>query len=156
LLINDEPHEPYEKPPLSKAVLTGKAMALDAPIAGAQGVAALGVVLMQARVSGIERANRTVLTQSGQALPYDALVLATGWVNRALPMFPPGQQGIHYLRTEAEANALKADLHKSRSLIVIGGGLIGLEVAASAAELGVQTMVIEIAERILSRVCDEE
>jgi NADPH-dependent 2,4-dienoyl-CoA reductase/sulfur reductase-like enzyme len=70
-------------------------------------------------------------------------------------MFPPGP-GIYYLRTEAEAKALKAHLDRSKSLLVIGGGLIGLEVAASAAELGIKTTVIEIAPRILARVCDEE
>jgi NADPH-dependent 2,4-dienoyl-CoA reductase/sulfur reductase-like enzyme len=73
-----------------------------------------------------------------------------------LPLFPVGRKGVYYLRTEAQADALKAHLHQSRSLLVIGGGLIGLEVAASAAELGVRTTVIEVAPRILARVCDEE
>src|SRR5258708_29475448 len=67
-----------------------------------------------------------------------------------------GRRGIHYLRTEAEARALTARLEHSRSLLVIGGGLIGLEVAASAAELGVKTSVIEIAPRILARACNAE
>ncbi len=71
--------------------------------------------------------------------------------NRVLPMFPPGQKGIHYLRTEAEARALTADLAAARSLVVIGGGVVGLEIAASAAELGREVAVIEIAPRILSR-----
>src|SRR5258708_19060152 len=67
-----------------------------------------------------------------------------------------GRRGIHYLRTEAEARALTARLEHSRSLLVVGGGLIGLEVAASAAELGIKTTVIEIASRILARVANEE
>jgi NADPH-dependent 2,4-dienoyl-CoA reductase/sulfur reductase-like enzyme len=71
-------------------------------------------------------------------------------------MFPAGRPGIYYLRTEAEARALKAHLDRSKSLAVIGGGLIGLEVAASAAELGMGTTVIEIAPRILARVSDRE
>jgi NADPH-dependent 2,4-dienoyl-CoA reductase/sulfur reductase-like enzyme len=96
-----------------------------------------------------------VVTAADERIPYDTLVLATGANNRVLPMFPPGP-GIYYLRTEAEARALKAHLDRSKSLLVIGGGLIGLEVAASAAELGVKTTVIEIAPRILARVCDEE
>jgi 3-phenylpropionate/trans-cinnamate dioxygenase ferredoxin reductase component len=70
-------------------------------------------------------------------------------------MFPPGG-GVHYLRNAADALALKAHLDRSKSLLVIGGGLIGLEVAASAAELGIKTTVIEIAPRILARVCDAE
>ena len=94
-------------------------------------------------------------TEGGERIPYDALVLATGSINRILPMFPPGD-GIYYLRTEAEAHALKAHLHRSKSLILIGGGVVGLEIAASAAEIGLKVTVIEIAPRILARVCDAE
>jgi 3-phenylpropionate/trans-cinnamate dioxygenase ferredoxin reductase component len=157
LLLSDEHHEPYEKPPLSKAVLTGKATPHDAPIAGPKGVAGSGVSFERGlRVTEIDRAARAVVAQSGTRIAYDALVLATGSINRVLPIFPPGCDGIYYLRTEAEARALKAHLDRSKSLLVVGGGLIGLEVAASAAELGVATTVIEIAPRILARVCDEE
>jgi len=161
VLVNDEHHEPYEKPPLSKAVLTGKAKAHDAPIAGPKGVAGGGVALRHARVTAIDRGARAVVTEAGERIGYDVLVLATGSTNRVLSMVPPGGKGIYYLRTEAEARALKEHLDRIRSLphaslIVIGGGLIGLEVAASAAEIGVKTTVIEIAPRILARVCDEE
>jgi 3-phenylpropionate/trans-cinnamate dioxygenase ferredoxin reductase subunit len=157
ILLSDERHEPYEKPPLSKAVLTGKAMPHDAPIAGPKGVSAHGVRLeLGTAVKAIDRGAHTVITDAGERIGYDALVLATGSMNRVLPMFPPGRNGIYYLRTEAEAHALKARLHQSRSLLVIGGGLIGLEVAASAAELGVKTSVIEIAPRVLARACNEE
>ena len=157
LLLSDEHCEPYEKPPLSKAVLTGKANAHDAPIAGPKGVAGAGVTLRHgARVAQIDRASKAVVTDSGERIRYDALVLATGSVNRVLPMFPPGQKGIHYLRNEAEAKALKAELDAARSVVLIGGGVVGLEIAASAAELGRQVTVVEIAPRILSRVCDEE
>src|SRR5438132_11174153 len=156
VLVSDEDREPYEKPPLSKAVLTGKAMPQDAPIAGPGGVAAHRVVLKGgARVHAIDRSARALVTESGDRIPYDALVLATGSVNRVLPMFPPGP-GIYYLRTAADALALKTHLDRSMTLLVIGGGLIGLEVAASAAELGVKTTVIEIAPRILARVCNAD
>ncbi|MEA2936589.1 MAG: 3-phenylpropionate/trans-cinnamate dioxygenase ferredoxin reductase component [Alphaproteobacteria bacterium] len=155
-LLTEEHCEPYEKPPLSKAVLTGKAMPQAAPIAGPKGVAGFNIALrFGVRVREIERAGRAVVTQAGERIPYDALVLATGSVNRVLPMFPQGG-GIHYLRTQAEALALKDELHRSKSLILIGGGVVGLEIAASAAEIGLKTTVIEIAPRILGRVCDEE
>jgi 3-phenylpropionate/trans-cinnamate dioxygenase ferredoxin reductase component len=155
VLVSDEDREPYEKPPLSKAVLTGKALPQDAPIAGPGGVAAHRVALKGGvRVTSLDRAARAIVTEAGERISYDALVLATGSVNRVLPMFPPGP-GVYYLRTAAEALALKAHLHRSRSLLVVGGGLIGLEVAASAAELGIKTTVIELAPRILARVCDE-
>src|SRR5258705_8212807 len=108
ILINDEHHEPYEKPPLSKAVLTGKAAAHDAPIAGPKGVVGSGVILKGGtRVTAIDRAARAVVTDGGERIAYDALVLATGSINPVLPMFPPGRKGIYYLRTEAEAPALK-------------------------------------------------
>src|SRR6202171_1259609 len=134
MLINDEAHEPYEKPPLSKAVLTGKVMPHDAPIAGPKGVAGSGVILKGGtRVTAIDRGARAVATDAGERVSYDALVLATGSLNRVLPMFPVERRGIYYLRTEAEARALKAHLDQAKSILVIGGGLIGLEVAASAA-----------------------
>jgi 3-phenylpropionate/trans-cinnamate dioxygenase ferredoxin reductase subunit len=157
VLFTDEQQEPYEKPPLSKAVLTGKAMPHDAPIAGPKGVSGSGICLkLGTWAKAIDRGAHAVTTDAGARIGYDALVLATGSINRVLPMFPAGQKGIYYLRTEAEARALKAHLHRSRSLLVIGGGLIGLEVAASAATLGVKTTVVEIAPRILARVCNAE
>src|SRR5262249_2220464 len=143
LMLSDEDCEPYEKPPLSKAVLTGKAMPQDALIAGPAGVAGKGITLkLNARVKEIDRGAKTVTTETGERIPYDALILATGSINRVLPMFPAGQNGIHYLRTQAEALALKAELARSKSLLVVGGGVVGLEIASSAAELGVKTTVM--------------
>ena len=156
-LLTDEACEPYEKPPLSKAVLIGKAAPHDAPIAGPQGLAGHGVNLaLNATASAIDRAARSVVTTDDKRLPYDALVLATGSVVREIPSLPLGMPRVHYLRTETHARALAAELRQSQHLVVIGGGLIGLEVAASAAELGVRTTVIEMLPRILARVCDEE
>ncbi len=155
-LISDEHCEPYEKPPLSKAVLTGKATAHDAPIAGPKGIASHNVVIKHgARVKEIDRAGYTVVMTTGERVPYDALVLATGATNRILPLFPPGN-GIYYLRTHEEAAALKAHLDRSTSIAIVGGGLIGLEVAASATERGLKVTVIEVAPRLMARVCDEE
>src|SRR5262245_20954700 len=157
LLLTDERQEPYEKPPLSKAVLTGKAMPHDAPIAGAKGVSGHGVRLeLGTAVKALDRGAQTLITDRGERIGYDTLVLATGSTNRVLPMFPCGRRGGHYLRTEADARAVKARREQSRSLLVVGGGLIGLEVAASAAELGIKTSVIEIAPRILARVANAE
>jgi NADPH-dependent 2,4-dienoyl-CoA reductase/sulfur reductase-like enzyme len=156
VLIHDEPSEPYEKPPLSKAVLTGKAMPEHAPIAGPKGVAGANVALKVARVTALDAAGHAVVTDAGERIPYHALVLATGSRNRILPMFPEGQPGIYYLRTAEEALALKGHLRLAKSAILIGGGVVGLEIAASAAELGIKVTVIEIAPRILARVCDEE
>jgi 3-phenylpropionate/trans-cinnamate dioxygenase ferredoxin reductase subunit len=156
-LLSEEPCEPYERPPLSKAVLLGKALAADAPIAGPKGMAGHGVVLvLSTQCTAIDRAARAVVTASGRRFPYDALVIATGSVVRQVPALPLGAPRLHYLRTEAHAVALEWGLRDAEHLAVVGAGLIGLEVAASAAELGVKVTVIEIAPRILSRVCDED
>jgi 3-phenylpropionate/trans-cinnamate dioxygenase ferredoxin reductase subunit len=156
LLLTDEACEPYEKPPLSKAVLTGKALPEHALIAGAGGVAAQNVMLERtAVVTAIDRTAREVIADE-RRYPYDALVLATGSLVRELPQFPIGMTGVHYLRNEADARALGAVLGRSKNLVVVGGGLIGLEVAASSTELGVRTTVLEVAPRILARVCDED
>src|SRR5262249_36036960 len=101
-LLNDEQHEPYEKPPLSKAVLAGKATPADAPIAGPKGVTGAGVALRSGiRVAAIDRGARAVVTDAGERIGYDTLVLATGSVNRVLPLFPVGRKGVYYLRTGA-------------------------------------------------------
>ena len=156
-LLTDERCEPYEKPPLSKSVLLGRVSIEDALIAGPGGVAAHGVGLSTAaRCSTIDREDGVVVTDDGRRVPYDALVIATGSTPRALPQLPIGMPRVHYLRTERDARALKAALADCRSLLVIGGGLIGLEVAASAATLGVKVTVLEVAPRILARVCDEQ
>ncbi|MGH6671496.1 MAG: NAD(P)/FAD-dependent oxidoreductase [Xanthobacteraceae bacterium] len=156
LLLTDEACEPYEKPPLSKAVLTGKALPEHALIAGPNGIAAHGIVAERtAQVSAIDRVAREVVA-NGRRYRYDALVLATGSLVRELKQLPPGTDRVHYLRTEAEARALAAALRSCKHLVVIGGGLIGLEAAASAANLGIRTTVLEVAPRILTRVCDEE
>src|SRR5690349_5943155 len=156
-LLTDEACEPYEKPPLSKAVLLGKAAPHDAPIAGPKGLAGHGAVLeLNATCTAIDRTTRRVETAGGKRFPYDALVLATGSVVREIPPLPLGMPRVHYLRTETQARTLADELRRSQHLVVIGGGLIGLEVAASAAELGVRVTVIEMLPRILARVCDEE
>jgi NADPH-dependent 2,4-dienoyl-CoA reductase/sulfur reductase-like enzyme len=156
-LLSEEPCEPYERPPLSKAVLLGKAKAADAPIAGPKLLAGHGVALhCGTRCTAIDRAASCVVTASGRRFSYDALVIATGSVVRQVPLLPLGALHVHYLRTEAQAQALAAELWTARHLAVVGGGLIGLEVAASAAELGIKVTVIEVLPRILARVCDAE
>jgi 3-phenylpropionate/trans-cinnamate dioxygenase ferredoxin reductase subunit len=156
ILLTREHCEPYEKPPLSKAVLVGDTEPEAAPIAGPGGVGSHAVALeVRADCAAIARAARCVVLTDGRRVPYDALVVATGSVPRELPLLPVGMPCVHYLRTEADARALKAALRSSRDLLVVGGGLIGLEVAASAATLGLRATVLEVAPRILARVCDE-
>src|SRR5216683_3249736 len=125
-LLNSEHCEPYEKPPLSKAVLLGDVLPGDALIAGPGGVAAHDVVLETlAPCMAIDRANRAVVLGCGRRLQYDALVIATGSTPRQIPQLPIGMPRVHYLRTEADARVLQESLRHSRDLLVIGGGLIG-------------------------------
>jgi NADPH-dependent 2,4-dienoyl-CoA reductase/sulfur reductase-like enzyme len=152
-LVTEEVCEPYEKPPLSKAVLLGKSNPEDAPIAGPGGLAV--AVKTGERCTAIDRAARQIVTTAGP-LSYDALVIATGSRMRELPLLPPGMPRVHYLRTDAHARAIREGLAGCKHLVVIGAGLIGLETAASGAELGVEVTVIEFAPRIMARVCDEE
>lgn len=155
-LLTRETCEPYEKPPLSKAVLVGRAAPEDAPIAGPNGIAGHGVHLETcADCAAIDRGSHSVVLADGRRVGYDALVIATGCLPCELPQLPVGAPRVHYLRTDTDARALEAALRETGSLLVIGGGLIGLEVAASATERGVKVTVLEAAPRILSRVCDE-
>src|SRR5262245_9162656 len=118
-LITDEACEPYEKPPLSKAVLLGTVLPADAPIAGPAGIASHGVSLeCSARCTAIDRDAREVVLADGRRLSYDAVVLATGSLNREIPSLPAGMPRVHYLRTEADAHALKSALASSRELAV--------------------------------------
>ena len=156
ILLTREHCEPYEKPPLSKGVLLGDVSPNAAPIAGPGGVAAHDVVLeVDSDCAAIERTTRAAVLTDSRRLAYDALVIATGSVPRQLPQLPVGMPNVHYLRTEADARALKAALRSSRDLLVVGGGLIGLEAGACAAMLGLKVTVLELAPRILARVCDE-
>ena len=157
VLLSEEACEPYEKPPLSKAVLLGRARPGDALIAGPGGVAAHGVTLEQgARCAAIDRAGRSVALEDGRRFSYDALVIATGAVVREIPLLPVGMPGVHYLRNAGDAEALGSALPACRHLLVVGGGLIGLEAAAAAVELGIKVTVLEVAPRILARVCYAE
>lgn len=156
VLVTSESSEPYEKPPLSKAVLLARAAPEDMPIAGPGGLAAQGVsVVFGATCEAIDRAGRKAVTTAG-VFPYDALVLATGSRVRELPFLPPGMPGVHYLRTDTDARVLRDALAASKDLVVVGAGLIGLEVAASAVERGLNVTVVEAAPRVMMRACDDE
>ena len=153
VMVGVEPVAPYQRPPLSKAYLAGT-MGLDRVIL--KPAAALAQDGIDFRpgvcVTAIDRAARTVTCDDGTRLGYDHLVLATGSRVRTLPV--PGAQlaGVHVLRTTADVDGLRAELLPGRHLAVIGGGYIGLEVAAVARRLGLAVTVIEAAPRVLARV----
>lgn len=157
VLVGDEPYLPYQRPPLSKAYLAGE-VALDSLYLKPQATYdKAGVELrLGQRVAAIERGENALMLADGSRLSYERLVLATGSKVRRLEA--PGAQlaGIHYLRTIADVEALRPELTPRRRLVIVGGGYIGLEVAAVATKLGAQVSVLETADRVMERVTGPE
>ncbi|MGY0023394.1 NAD(P)/FAD-dependent oxidoreductase [Streptomyces sp. YJ-C3] len=144
-LIGAEPHQPYDRPPLSKAVLLGKAegSAFDVDFE------ALGVTLELGReVTGLRPGDHELDTAEGP-VPYDVLVVATG----AEPVRLPGAEdvpGVHLLRTLDDAERLRPVLADQHDVVVVGAGWIGAEFATAAREAGCRVTVVEAAERPLA------
>lgn len=152
LLLGEEPELPYQRPPLSKAYLMGKA---DAPQLRFRAEAFYAENRLEvrtgARVVRVERDARRVLLGSGEALPYEHLVLATGARNRTLPVPGAALDGVAQLRTLAEAEALRRRIETARRAVVVGAGFIGLEFAAVAAARGLEVTVVEALDRPMAR-----
>ncbi|WP_028225637.1 NAD(P)/FAD-dependent oxidoreductase [Paraburkholderia ferrariae] len=152
VMIADESHLPYERPPLSKAVLSGDADIDTVRIVKPDEFAALNVEAWQPDcATKIDRAARVVTTCTGREVQYDRLVIATGGAARRLPASVAKTAHITYLRTLDEAVALGERLRASQRVLVVGGGWIGLEVAATARKLGVEATVVEGAPRLCAR-----
>jgi 3-phenylpropionate/trans-cinnamate dioxygenase ferredoxin reductase component len=149
-LVGDEPHLPYERPPLSKDTMTGDAPAIKA-IASDEILAERSVRhIHSVQAVAIDRVAHNVRLSDGSVLPYDKLLLATGSTPRKLPM--PGLGGrCVYLRTFNDALAIRAHLSAGNRIAIVGGGFIGLELAAAARKLGANVTVIEAQPRILMR-----
>lgn len=155
-LLGAEVHHPYERPPLSKEAIVAEAPA-PKPISGADGLASAGVDHRAGvSVSEIDRERREVVLSGGGRIGYDRLLLATGARPRGLPV--PGADGpnVAMLRGLDDAARIRAELGPGRRLAVIGGGFIGLELAASARKLGTEVTVIEALPRLLRRGVPEE
>src|ERR1051326_5357077 len=151
-LIGEEPWLPYQRPPLSKAFMAGKQEIEATTLRPETYYRDHRVDLLTGeRVVAIEQASRCVVLESGSRIPYDALVLATGARNRLLPIPGAGLDGVCYLRTRDDAVEISSRLEYAQNVVVIGGGFIGLELAAAAAELGKQVVVMELQARLMSR-----
>jgi 3-phenylpropionate/trans-cinnamate dioxygenase ferredoxin reductase subunit len=153
VLVGDEPHLPYQRPPLSKKYLAGELEASRLLIRPAHFYAEHGVeARLGQRVQRIDRATQQVWLDDGSALAYDALLLATG--ARPRPLKAPGANlgGVHFLRSIADVDRIRSEVGAGRRLVIVGGGYIGLEVAASCRELGVEVTVLEMASRVMNRV----
>lgn len=152
-LIAEEPHLPYQRPPLSKEFLLGKQDAHHATLRPEQFYSTNRIELLAGeRAESIDAKAGVVKLASGSSLEFDSLVLATGARNRLLPVDGAGLEGVCYLRTLDEASVLHRRLEAAHELVVIGGGFIGLEVAAVASQLGKRVTVVEAQSRLMSRV----
>lgn len=149
-LVGEEPCPPYERPPLSKAVLRGEAEPGDARLPVADGDTTAWH--LATRVAALDTERGRLRLDDGCELAWDRLVLATGARPNRLPVPGEGLAGVHYLRSAADAERIRAALRPAASVAVVGAGFIGLEVAASARSAGCEVTVLEADETILSRV----
>lgn len=146
ILFGDEEHLPYDRPPLSKEFLAGKKSLSDFTIQTSDWYRDHDVdVRLGVRVSSLDRSAHTVELPDGAAVRYDKLLLATGSAPRRPPIPGSDAAGVHYLRSYNDAVALNSVLVQGSSLAVVGAGWIGLEVAASARQRGVDVTVVETA-----------
>lgn len=151
-MVGDEPYAPYQRPPLSKAYLMGTMerdrlfLKPDAFYTDARCKLVLGVA-----ATAIDRRTKTVTLSDGKALTYDKLLLTTG--SRVRKIRCPGAdlEGIHYLRGIADVDALRGAFAQGKKLAIVGGGYIGLEVAAVAAKRGIDVTVFEAMDRLMAR-----
>lgn len=149
-LVGEEPHAPYERPPLSKPAADGAARAVE--IASRERLAAAGVDYLEGRrATAIDRAARRVRLGDGTALGYTRLLLAAGARARRLPAALDPEGRARTLRTRADAEAIYAAADGARRAVLVGAGLIGLELAAVLRARGLEVTVLEAGERALAR-----
>ncbi|WP_299453719.1 FAD-dependent oxidoreductase [uncultured Pigmentiphaga sp.] len=151
-LVSDESHLPYERPALSKGILQGTGQLDKIALFGPDELAALDITFRpDYRVTELDVKRRRVCDTRGDWLSFDACLIATGGRPRVLPTLPPDAKGVHYLRTLEDALRLRDALTRVQSVLVVGAGYLGLEVASSAAALGRQVHIVDTASHPLSR-----
>lgn len=154
-LVSEETLLPYDRPPLSKAMITDEQQPLPAYLLDEDMLTSLKTTLLRGtRATSIDRDARILHLEDGTAVPYGKLLLATGARPRRLTL--PGGELCYTLRDYADGDHLRNRIRASRSVAIIGGGFIGLEVAASARKLGASVTVIEAQPRILMRGVPQE
>ena len=157
-LIGEEPHLPYQRPPLSKKYLTGEMSVERLLLRPPEWFTEQKVTCLTGqRVVAIERAAKSVTLASGEKLQYWSLLLATGCTPRRLPQAITGGLGnIHTVRDIADIDALATHFRPGSRVTVVGGGYIGLEAASVAVKAGMKVTILEAAPRILERVACQE
>jgi 3-phenylpropionate/trans-cinnamate dioxygenase ferredoxin reductase subunit len=157
ILIGAEDERPYERPPLSKDYLRGEAGREKVYVHDEGFYAAHDIELNLGRVAvGLDTATRELTLDDGEQLRYDQLLLATGARARRLPIPGPDLDGVLYLRTVEDSDALRDRLDRGGTVVVIGAGWIGAEVAASARQRGLEVIVLDPLTVPLERVLGTE
>ncbi|MEC8427213.1 MAG: FAD-dependent oxidoreductase [Pseudomonadota bacterium] len=157
IVIGDEPYLPYHRPPLSKAFLAGDQTAeglliRKQPIYDKNDIE----FKLGTRVESINRSHKNITLTNGEVLSYDKLALCTGSRVRTVSLPGVELEGIHYLRDISDVEAIKGDVASGKSAVIVGGGYIGLETAASLKKQGMNVTVLEMAPRVLARVTAPE
>lgn len=156
VLVGDEPYLPYQRPPLSKKYLSGDLLAERLYVKPASFYDDPQVELRLAtRISEIDRNRKTLKTNNGD-IAYDKLILALGSRVRRLDVEGADLDGVHYLRNIADVDGIRAELQHKKRAVIVGAGYIGLEVAAVMRQLGLDVTVVEMADRVMSRVVSPE
>jgi 3-phenylpropionate/trans-cinnamate dioxygenase ferredoxin reductase subunit len=157
VILGDEPHPPYERPPLSKDYLRGESKADDALLRPRSWYEEAEVDLrLGVRARRLFPAERVVELEDGERISFDRLLIATGGRNRTFAVPGHDLDGIHDLRRIEDADRIKAEASAGRKAVIVGAGFIGSEVAASLRHLGVEVEVIEFFEAPLLRVLGPE
>lgn len=157
IVIGDEPHLPYHRPPLSKDFLSGGKTLSDILLRPAEAYSKADIEMrLGVKVTMINRRDKTILCNDGAEVSYDKLVLCTGARVRRLPVPGEDLDGVFYLRNADDVIAISEAITQAKRVVIIGGGYIGLETAASLRKQGLDVTVLEAMERILQRVTPPE
>ena len=152
-IIGDEAHLPYQRPPLSKAYLSGSQEVERVYLRAEKFYQEKDIDLkLSTRATAIDPDAKAVELEDGSKIDYDKLLISTGSRPRLLSIPGSDLGGIHYLRTIDDVDGIRADMHEGANLVIVGGGYIGLEVAAVGVEQGLNVHVLEMEDRILQRV----
>jgi len=153
VLAGDEPVKPYQRPPLSKDVLSGAKSLEQIPIRPAATLENAGIELMLGRrVETIDRARKILYMDDGETQTYDKLALTLGAYPSTIPLTGTDKYGVHYLRKLADVKQIRPLIGEGKSAVIIGGGYIGLEAGAVLRQTGMTVTVLEALPRVLQRV----
>ncbi len=140
IIIGEEPHQPYDRPPLSKAFMASRVEREKLALRQSSRLAAQW--MLGRRAVQVDDDTKTLTLDDGSILPYDGLVIATGSIPRQLASVPISTPGVHMLRTVDDALSLRSELPHSSNIAIVGGGFIGSELASTCRELGLAVTIV--------------